>query len=73
MLQQTKGIVIKTITYGESGLVVKMFTEELGMQSYLVKGRRKGGEKSNIEYRTLNDEYRRRRTGLRSEGLQADS
>ncbi len=38
MLQRTKGIVIKTITYGESGLVVKMFTEELGMQSYLVKG-----------------------------------
>jgi len=44
MIQRTKGIVIKTITYGESGLVVKVFTEELGMQSYLVKGI--GGKRS---------------------------
>lgn len=44
MIHQTKGIVIKTITYGESGLVVKMFTELLGMQSYMVKGI--GGKRS---------------------------
>ena len=38
MIAQTKGIVIKTINYGESGIVVKIFTEVFGMQSYMVKG-----------------------------------
>ena len=44
MISQTKGIVIKTISYGESGLVVKIFTEQLGMQSFIVKGI--GGKRS---------------------------
>ena len=38
MIAQTKGVVIKTINHGESGLIVRIFTELFGMQSYLVKG-----------------------------------
>ncbi len=34
----TRGIVFNKVKYGESSLVVKIFTEELGLQSYMVKG-----------------------------------
>lgn len=34
----TRGIVFNKVKYGESSLVVKVFTEELGLQSYLVNG-----------------------------------
>ena len=34
----TRGIVFNKVKYAESSLVVKIFTEELGLQSYLVKG-----------------------------------
>lgn len=35
---KTKAIVLQTIKYGDSSLVVKMFTEESGLQSFMVKG-----------------------------------
>lgn len=38
MIIKTKGIVFQSIKYGDSSLVVKIFTEELGLQSYMVKG-----------------------------------
>ncbi len=38
MLVHTKGIVFRSIKYGDNALVVKIFTEELGIQSYMVKG-----------------------------------
>ncbi len=38
MILQTKGIVFQTVKYGDTSLVVKIFTEELGLQSYMVKG-----------------------------------
>lgn len=34
----TRGIVFNKVKYAESSLVVKIFTEELGLQSYLVRG-----------------------------------
>lgn len=34
----TRGIVFNKVKYAESSLVVKIFTEEVGLQSYLVKG-----------------------------------
>lgn len=45
MLIVTRGIVLHTIDYSETSLVVKVFTEQFGMQSYLVKGVRKAGAK----------------------------
>ncbi len=38
MILQTKGIVFQSIKYGDTSLVVKIFTEALGLQSYMVKG-----------------------------------
>ncbi len=38
MIIQTKGIVFQSVKYGDSSLVVKIFTEMLGLQSYMVKG-----------------------------------
>ena len=35
---KTKAVVLQTIKYGDSSLVVKMFTEESGLQSFMVKG-----------------------------------
>ncbi len=41
MLHKTRGIVLKTTTYSESSVVVQVFTEKLGIQSYLVNGVKK--------------------------------
>lgn len=38
MLHQTQGIVIRAVKYGETSLVVSMFTELFGLQQYMVNG-----------------------------------
>ena len=38
---KTRAIVLNAIKYGDSSLVVKMLTEEEGLQSFMVKGDRK--------------------------------
>lgn len=40
MLGKTKGIVLRRVKYGESSLIVSVFTERFGLQSYMVKGAR---------------------------------
>lgn len=45
MLHKTRGIVLKTTLYSESSVVVKIFTEKFGMQSYLVNGVKKAKAK----------------------------
>ncbi|RYY62399.1 MAG: DNA repair protein RecO [Chitinophagaceae bacterium] len=51
-LHHTKGIVLRTIRYGETSVIVTMFTELFGIQSYLVNGVRtstkKGAGKANL-------------------------
>ena len=51
-LHKTKGIVLRTVKYGETSLVVTIFTELFGVQSYLVNGVRasskKGSGKANL-------------------------
>jgi DNA repair protein RecO (recombination protein O) len=51
-IHKTKGVVLKTIKYGETSLVVTIFTELFGVQSYLVNGVRtstkKGSGKANL-------------------------
>jgi DNA repair protein RecO (recombination protein O) len=37
-LHHTKGIVIRTVKYGETSLVVSLFTEKFGLQQYMVNG-----------------------------------
>lgn len=38
MILHTKGIVFQSVKYGDTSLIVKIFTETLGLQSYIVKG-----------------------------------
>jgi DNA repair protein RecO (recombination protein O) len=51
-LHHTKGIVIRVVKYGETSLVVTIYTELFGVQSYLVNGVRtsskKGPGKANL-------------------------
>ena len=46
MYHHTKGIVLKTIDYTDSGIIVKVYTEAFGLQSYLVNGAR--SKRSNV-------------------------
>ncbi|PPL01746.1 DNA repair protein RecO [Parapedobacter indicus] len=41
MQHKTRGIVLKTTKYAESSVVVQVFTEKFGLQSYIVNGARK--------------------------------
>jgi len=45
MTHQTKGIVLRTVKYGETSLVVTVFTRMFGIQTYLVNGVRKQQKK----------------------------
>src|SRR6476620_4526349 len=38
MTHKAKGIVLRTIKYGETSVVVTIFTERFGVQTYLVNG-----------------------------------
>jgi DNA repair protein RecO (recombination protein O) len=49
MIHKTKGIVLRSIRYGETSLVVTVFTELFGVQTYMVNGVRttkKAGSKA---------------------------
>jgi len=46
MLHNTKGIVLRTVKYGESSVVTTVYTELFGLQSYIVKGARQGTKKT---------------------------
>jgi len=41
MLHKTRGIVFKVTDYSESSVVVQIFTEKFGLQSYMVNGAKK--------------------------------
>jgi DNA repair protein RecO (recombination protein O) len=51
-LHHTKGIVLRTVKYGETSVIVTIFTELFGIQAYLVNGVRtsskKGSGKANL-------------------------
>ena len=53
MIQQTKGIVLSSIKYAESSIICRIYTESLGLQSYIVNGVRKRKGK-NTYYQPLN-------------------
>lgn len=52
MTHKTKGIVLRTIRYGETSIIVSIYTELFGIQSYLINGVRtiskKGSSKTNL-------------------------
>jgi DNA repair protein RecO (recombination protein O) len=52
MIHKTKGIVIRVVKYGETSVILSMYTELFGIQSYIVNGVRtsskRGGGKANL-------------------------
>ena len=52
MLHKTKGIVLKTVKYGDTSIIASLYTELFGVQSYIVNGVRtstkKGSGKANL-------------------------
>ncbi len=48
MLIKTRGIVLNFIKFRESSIIVRIYTEELGLQSYVVNSVRKKGSASRI-------------------------
>lgn len=44
MIHSTKGIVLRTVKYGETSVIASVFTELFGIQSYLVNGVRTSGK-----------------------------
>ena len=45
MLHKTKGIVLGHVKYGESSLIIHVYTEKFGIQSYIENGVRKAKAK----------------------------
>ena len=50
MIYLTKGIVLRTIKYGETSIIAHIFTELFGIQSYLVNGVRTAGKTSKAHF-----------------------
>lgn len=46
MIHATKGIVLRSISYGDTSIISSVYTELFGLQHYLVKGIRKTSRKS---------------------------
>ena len=46
MLITTKGIILNSINYSETSIIVRIFTQQLGLQSYIVNGVRKAKAKN---------------------------
>ncbi|WP_142684242.1 DNA repair protein RecO [Chitinophaga polysaccharea] len=46
MLHKTRGIVLRTVKYGDTSLIVSIFTELFGVQSYMVNGARSSKPKA---------------------------
>jgi DNA repair protein RecO (recombination protein O) len=50
MIYSTKGIVLRTIKYGETSIIANIFTELFGIQSYMVNGVRTSGKTSKAHF-----------------------
>src|SRR4051812_32948289 len=46
MTHKTKGIVLRTVKYGDTSVIASVYTEVFGVQSYIVKGVRQTTKKS---------------------------
>jgi DNA repair protein RecO (recombination protein O) len=49
MTFKTKGIVLRTVKYGETSVITTVYTELFGVQSYIVKGVRQSTKKSSAK------------------------
>jgi DNA repair protein RecO (recombination protein O) len=51
MLHKTRGIVLKTISHGDTSVICQVFTEKFGLQSYIIHGAKRN--KAKINYNIL--------------------
>lgn len=49
MTHKTKGIILRTVKYGETSIITSVYTELFGIQSYIVKGVRQSTKKSSAK------------------------
>jgi DNA repair protein RecO (recombination protein O) len=45
-LHKTKGIVLRTVKYGDTSIIASIYTELFGVQSYIIKGVRQSSKKT---------------------------
>lgn len=50
MIYTTKGIVLRTVKYGETSVIASVFTERFGIQSYMVNNVRTSGKSSKAHF-----------------------
>ncbi len=50
MIHSTKGIVLRSIKYGETSVIASIFTELFGIQSYMINGVRTSGKTSKAHF-----------------------
>ena len=50
MIYSTKGIVLRTVKYGETSVIASIFTELFGIQSYMVNGVRTSGKTTKAHF-----------------------
>lgn len=50
MIRKTSGVVLSSIRYKETSIIVKIFTRELGLKSYLINGVRSMGKGSKMAF-----------------------
>ena len=48
MLHSTRGIFLHKINYSESSLIVKIYTEKFGLQSYMLKGAKRKKKQNTV-------------------------
>lgn len=55
IIERIKGIVLQPIKYSDSGIILRLFTREVGGMSVMVKGvRKRGSGKSSVYFQPLN-------------------
>ncbi len=54
MLEKYNGIIFKAIPYSETSLVLDIYTQEIGLHSFIVSGVRKKNSKLGLLYRPMN-------------------
>ena len=50
MKYKSKGIALTYIKYGETSIISKIFTQELGLQSFIIKGARGKSSKKRVVF-----------------------
>ena len=54
MINKTRGIVLNYIKYGDTSIICKIYTEQFGLQSYIINGIRNSKSKNIGLFQPLN-------------------